>query len=141
MADVILPGAAYTEKDGTYANTEGRSQTTRRAVTPPGMAREDWKIVRALSEFADAPLPYDTLGEVRSRLFKAAPHLEHYESIVSTGETLPAPTVPTTAVLKEPLRPPMRALRDYYRTDPISRASKVMAECVESVDEMPGEEC
>ena len=61
-ADVVLPGAAYTEKDGTYVNTEGRVQLARRAVFPPGEAREDWRILRALSGAVGHPLPFDTLG-------------------------------------------------------------------------------
>jgi NADH dehydrogenase (ubiquinone) Fe-S protein 1 len=75
LADVVLPGAAYTEKEATYVNTEGRAQRTRVAVTPPGVAREDWKIVRALSEFAGFKLPYDTVGDLRSRMEELAPHL------------------------------------------------------------------
>lgn len=58
MADIILPGAAYTEKNGTYVNTEGRSQHTRVAVTAPGMAREDWKIIRAVSEVRRKSVPW-----------------------------------------------------------------------------------
>lgn len=111
MADIVLPGAAYTEKNGTYVNTEGRSQHTRVAVTPPGMAREDWKIIRALSEvrrtphasfkpkglrfffvflkvmsllvvqLAGAPLPYDSLEEVRSRLAEVSPNLVRYDDV------------------------------------------------------------
>lgn len=78
LAHAILPGAAYTEKQGTYVNTEGRAQQTLVAVTPPGMAREDWKIVRALSEVAGAALPYDTLDELRNRMEDIAPHLVRY---------------------------------------------------------------
>lgn len=61
MADIILPGAAYTEKNGTYVNTEGRSQHTRVAVTAPGMAREDWKIIRAVSEVSRKSIPWPVL--------------------------------------------------------------------------------
>lgn len=75
LAHAILPGAAYTEKQATYVNTEGRAQQTLLAVTPPGMAREDWKIIRALSEIVGATLPYDTLDELRNRLEDIAPHL------------------------------------------------------------------
>lgn len=78
LAHAILPGAAYTEKQGTYVNTEGRAQQTLVAVTPPGLAREDWKIIRALSEVAGAPLPYDTLDELRNRMEDIAPHLVRY---------------------------------------------------------------
>lgn len=78
MAHAILPGAAYTEKQATYCNTEGRAQQTLVAVTPPGLAREDWKIVRAISEVAGQPLPYDNLDELRNRMEDIAPHLVRY---------------------------------------------------------------
>ena len=83
-ADVILPGAAYTEKDATFVNTEGRAQTTRRAGTAPGLAREDWKIVRALSEYAGLTLPYDDLEGVRARMEQIAPHLVRYDVLESS---------------------------------------------------------
>lgn len=78
MADIILPGSAYTEKQGTYLNTEGRAQETLTAVTAPGMAREDWKIIRALSEVVGHALPYDTLDDIRERIERIAPHLTNY---------------------------------------------------------------
>lgn len=78
IADIILPGAAYTEKQATYVNTEGRAQQTLVAVSPPGLAREDWKILRALSEVLGKPLKYDTLDELRSRIEKISPHLTNY---------------------------------------------------------------
>lgn len=78
LADIILPGAAYTEKQGTYLNTEGRAQETLTAVTAPGMAREDWKIIRALSEVVGHSLPYDELVDIRERIEKIAPHLTNY---------------------------------------------------------------
>ncbi|KAA8588112.1 hypothetical protein FQN60_001306 [Etheostoma spectabile] len=81
MADILLPGAAYTEKCGTYVNTEGRAQQTKVAVTAPGMAREDWKIIRAISELAGVTLPYDTLDEVRDRLAEVSPNLLRYDDI------------------------------------------------------------
>ena len=74
-ADVILPGAAYTEKSGIYVNTEGRVQMADRAAFPPGEAREDWAILRALSQVVDRRLPYDSLAQLRGALFKAHPHL------------------------------------------------------------------
>ena len=70
-ADVILPGAAYTEKDGTYVNTEGRVQQGYLAVNPPGEAREDWRILRAISAYLGHALPYDTLAELRAHLVAA----------------------------------------------------------------------
>lgn len=80
IADAVLPGAAYTEKQATYVNTEGRSQETLMAVSPPGRAREDWKIIRALSEIVGAKLPYDNLHDIRDRLEQVAPHLVRYGS-------------------------------------------------------------
>lgn len=78
MADIVLPGAAYTEKQGTYLNAEGRAQQTLAGVTAPGMAREDWKIIRALSEVVGHSLPYDTLDDLRYHLEQIAPHLTNY---------------------------------------------------------------
>ena len=74
-ADVILPGAAYTEKNATYVNTEGRPQRARLAVFPPGEAKEDWKILRALSEVVGRKVPLDTIGQVRARMAELAPQL------------------------------------------------------------------
>src|SRR5439155_2936949 len=80
-ADVILPGAAYTEKSGIYVNTEGRAQMANRAAFPPGDAREDWAILRALSDLIGAKLPYDSLAQLRAALFKAHPHLQRLDTI------------------------------------------------------------
>ncbi|KAG0711003.1 NADH-ubiquinone oxidoreductase subunit, mitochondrial [Chionoecetes opilio] len=81
IADVVLPGAAYTEKTATYVNTEGRAQQTQAALVPPGMAREDWKIIRALSEIVGVKLPYDNLAEVRDRLAELSPNLTRYGDV------------------------------------------------------------
>ena len=78
-ADVILPGAAYTEKSATYVNTEGRAQQTVRAVFPPGEAREDWTILRALSAEIGKPLPFDTLEQLRAKMYAAVPQLAALE--------------------------------------------------------------
>jgi len=75
---VVLPGAAYTEKQATYVNMEGRAQQTVAALTPPGMARVDWKIIRAISEVIGETLPYDTLQQLRARLNEVAPNLTRY---------------------------------------------------------------
>ena len=75
IADVVLPAATYTEKNSIFVNTEGRAQETRVAVSPPGNARVDWKILRALSQVCDVTLPYSRLEEVRERLDHVAPHL------------------------------------------------------------------
>src|SRR5438045_2773586 len=82
-ADVILPGAAYTEKSGIYVNTEGRAQMTNRAAFPPGEAREDWAIIRALSDALGKKLPYDSLGALRQAMFKAVPHLMRIDQIAA----------------------------------------------------------
>ncbi|KAH2824035.1 hypothetical protein KXV85_001182, partial [Aspergillus fumigatus] len=80
-ADVILPGAAYTEKSGIYVNTEGRAQMANRAAFPPGEAREDWAIIRALSDVLGKKLPYDSLAQLRQAIFKAVPHLMRIDQI------------------------------------------------------------
>lgn len=90
LAHAIFPGAAYTEKQGTYVNTEGRAQQTLVAVTPPGLAREDWKIIRALSEVVGTPLPYDTLDQLRDRMEDIAPHLVRYGHLEQNNFTAEA---------------------------------------------------
>jgi NADH-quinone oxidoreductase subunit G len=124
-ADVILPGAAYTEKNATYVNTEGRAQMARLAAFPPGEAREDWKIVRALAETLGQKLPYDTLGQVRRRLAEAAPVFRAIDA-VSAAE--PAPLAAAGKVDDAPFTMP---IDNYYMTDPISRCSPTMAKCTE----------
>jgi NADH-quinone oxidoreductase subunit G len=124
-ADVVLPGAAYTEKDGTYVNTEGRVQLGRRVVFPPGEAREDWAILRALSGALERPLPFDSLPELRQRMRAAHPSFGEIDrppraAWGSFGEAGP--------VGPEPFVYPVA---DFYRTDPISRASPTMARCSE----------
>jgi len=127
-ADVILPAAAYTEKNGTYVNTEGRVQLTRTAITPPGAAREDWKIIRVLSELSNLTLPYDTLKEVRSRVREVAPHLVKFDSLEQS--VLSVPTSEPSPMLNDPLVANQTQLSEYYITDSITRSSKVMAKCV-----------
>ncbi|KAM9850657.1 NADH-ubiquinone oxidoreductase 75 kDa subunit, mitochondrial-like [Aulostomus maculatus] len=138
MADVILPGAAYTEKCSTYVNTEGRAQQTKVAVTPPGMAREDWRIIRAISELAGVTLPYETLDELRDRLAEVSPNLVRYDEVEEANYFKQANELSKTvnqAVLTEPLAPPQLTVKDFYMTDPISRASQTMAKCVKAVKE------
>jgi NADH-quinone oxidoreductase subunit G len=125
-ADVVLPGCAYTEKDATYVNTEGRVQLGRRAVFPPGEAREDWAILRALSGALGRPLPFDSLFELRQRMRAAHPIFGHIDEVVpaewgSFGEAGPVDPGPFAY-----------PIADFYRTDPISRASPTMAECSET---------
>jgi NADH-quinone oxidoreductase subunit G len=125
-ADVILPGAAYTEKSATYVNTEGRGQTTARAVYPPGQAKEDWSILRALSAEAGRTLPYDSLGALRAVMYRAAPALMRLDSVAPAGiEGVNGLAGRAGAMQPEPLRSP---IRDFYLTNPIARASAIMAE-------------
>ena len=125
-ADVILPGAAYTEKPGTYVNMEGRVQQGFRANFPPGDAREDWAILRALSERLGKTLPYDSLDQVRARLVAANRTFAalDQQAAGAWGEFGTAGSV-TDAPFVSPIV-------NYYMTDPISRASRTMAECVAS---------
>jgi NADH-quinone oxidoreductase subunit G len=125
-ADVILPGAAYTEKDATWVNTEGRVQRGRLAVFPPGEAREDWKIIRAASEVLGARLPYDSLDGVRARLAEVNPVFagRGFEPHGCTDTTGPAGD--PTAVLDAGFVSPVA---NYWQADVISRASATMAEC------------
>jgi NADH-quinone oxidoreductase subunit G len=126
-ADVILPGAAYTEKTGLYVNTEGRVQMANRASFPPGGAREDWAILRALSELVGAKLPYDSLPALRQALFKERPQLARIGQIVAHGA---ADVRQLSALSGEFDKSPFRnAIDDFYLTNPIARASAVMAEC------------
>ena len=125
-ADVILPGAAYTEKNATYVNTEGRVQQARQALFPPGEAREDWKIIRALSDVLGKTLPYDTIADVRQRLCK------ENAAFASVGAVTPvkwASFGKDGACDKAPFKLP---IDNFYMTDPITRASKVMAECTDA---------
>ncbi len=125
-ADVILPGAAYTEKPGTWVNTEGRVQRGRRAVFPPGDAREDWTILRALSERLGKTLPYDTLDQVRVRLAAVNHAFAAVDQQQAGGwGSFGTPGATTDAALVSPVD-------NFYMTCPISRASRTMAECVAS---------
>jgi NADH-quinone oxidoreductase subunit G len=122
-ADVVLPGAAYTEKDAIYVNTEGRVQAARRAVFPPGDAREDWAILRALSDALGRKLPYDSLTQLRQHLIASYPHFVEVDIVTrATWGTFGLPGKMTPAPFAYPIA-------DFYLTDPISRASPTMAEC------------
>jgi NADH-quinone oxidoreductase subunit G len=126
-ADVILPGAAYTEKSAIYVNTEGRVQIGGRASFPPGEAREDWAIIRALSEVLGRKLPYDSLPALRQALFKIAPHLMRIDQI-EAGNPADIKTLAgkTGSFEKTPFK---SSVEHFYLTNPIARASAVMAEC------------
>jgi NADH-quinone oxidoreductase subunit G len=120
-ADVILPAAAYTEENAIFVNTEGRPQLALRANAPPGEAKENWAILRALSGELDAILPFDSLPELRRKLFEAVPHLERIDE-VPENEWQP---VAVTAPGKGDFVP---VIDDHYLTNPIARASTLMAE-------------
>jgi NADH-quinone oxidoreductase subunit G len=126
-ADVILPGSAYTEKSATYVNTEGRPQMTNRAVFAPGEAKEDWAILRALSEQLGAKLGFDTLGQLRAALYALHPYLAALEQIVTADSGAVAKLAKgTTKTNKAAFAD---SVPDFYLTNPIARASAVMAEC------------
>jgi NADH-quinone oxidoreductase subunit G len=126
-ADVILPGAAYTEKSGIFVNTEGRVQMANRAGFPPGEAREDWAIIRALSDVLGKKLPYDSLATLRQAIFKAAPHLMRLDQIEAGNA---ADIKALAGKGGNPEKAPFKAsVEDFYLTNPIARASAVMAEC------------
>jgi NADH-quinone oxidoreductase subunit G len=129
-ADVVLPGAAYTEKDGLYVNFEGRVQETERATFPPGEAKEDWAILRALSDVLGKRLPYDNREALRAAIVADAPHF------AALGKApVPAaadPAIWNAAGSAGPIDvavPLGSAIADYYLTNPIARASRTMAEC------------
>jgi NADH dehydrogenase (ubiquinone) Fe-S protein 1 len=129
-ADIVLPGSSYTEKSATYVNTEGRSQLTRSAVSPPEDAREDWKIIRALSQVAGVTLPYDEINDLRFRMSQISPSLVEYDSLVEShsltkiglGHLKKSSHKHSDDLLSLPIS-------DFYLTDPISRASRTMAKC------------
>jgi NADH dehydrogenase (ubiquinone) Fe-S protein 1 len=123
LADVVLPGAAYTEKAGTYVNTEGRVQMTRAATSLPGAARDDWKIIRAVSEFLGAPLPYDDVEALRDRMEEISPVLRRYDVVEPTSINSLSKvqlvdqnkgTKPTGQAFKN-------VIQNFYFTDAISR--------------------
>jgi NADH-quinone oxidoreductase subunit G len=125
-ADIVLPGVAYTEKFGIYVNTEGRAQMVEPAINALGEAKEDWAIVRALSEKLGRTLPYDTLDQLRRALFKAAPNLQQLGAVVpAKWESFGASGAVTARAFQLPIA-------NYYMTDPISRASETMAKCTDA---------
>ncbi|MGV6820088.1 MAG: NADH-quinone oxidoreductase subunit NuoG [Parvularcula sp.] len=130
VADVILPGAAYTEQSGTYVNTEGRAQMTRRAYFPFGDAREDWAILRALSAVLGRPLPYDDIFVLRQAMMEDAPALGSIgmvepSAVPTVDDYADAPSLPGGALGV--------AVRNYYLTNPIARASETMHTCQEAL--------
>jgi NADH-quinone oxidoreductase subunit G len=127
-ADVILPGAAYTEKSGTWLNTEGRVQLGNRAGFAPGEAKEDWAILRALSDTLGKRLPFDSLAQLRAKLYADFPHMMAIDTIAPAsaddivGLAAKASNLSGGAAFVSPVK-------DFYLTNPIARASAVMAEC------------
>jgi NADH-quinone oxidoreductase subunit G len=136
-ADVILPGAAYTEKDAIYVNTEGRPQEAHRCVFPPGEAKEDWKIIRALSDILGHALPYDTLDAVRGRMAEIASHLIAFDQVKPTAWKPVAKPSKTYRLKHDGFE---RVFLNFYMTDPISRASKTMAACTEAMAQRRAED-
>jgi len=124
-ADVILPGAAYTEKPGTYVNTEGRVQRSEKAAFAPGEAREDWTILRAVSELAGQPLPFDTFGQLRAAMVKAHPELGR-DGLID----LPWSPPKLAAKADGPIRYP---IGDFFQTNAICRNSPTMRRCSEEL--------
>ncbi|HKF99370.1 MAG TPA: NADH-quinone oxidoreductase subunit NuoG, partial [Xanthobacteraceae bacterium] len=134
-ADVVLPGAAYPEKSGIYVNTEGRVQMASRASFPPGDAREDWAILRALSDVLGAKLPYDSLKELRAAMFKSHPHLQRIDTIAPADPAaIRALAARGGTCDKTPFHSP---IADFYLANPIARASAVMAECSALAEDIP----
>jgi NADH-quinone oxidoreductase subunit G len=125
-ADIVLPGAAYTEKDGTYMNLEGRAQLAMLAIFPPGEAKEDWAILRALSEKLGKPLAFDNLEQLRAKLYQANKRFQRLNAVEPAAWEAFGKAGATDA---KPFESP---IANYYMTDPISRASATMAECTEA---------
>jgi len=126
IADVVLPSAAYSEKNATYVNFEGRAQMTMRAVFPPGEAREDWTIIRALSERLGKTLPFDNARELYRHVYEKAPHL------ATLGDVKKEPVETLQELGREAIRIQPKgfeqAIADFYQTNPVARASTIMAE-------------
>jgi NADH-quinone oxidoreductase subunit G len=129
LADIILPGAAYAEKNATWVNTEGRVQYGRRAAWPKGEAREDWSILRALSAVLGKTLPYDSLAALRAKMIADHPTFGHVDYAPGASDlagfdpgALGAASGAGTATFSSPVR-------DFYLTNVVARASRTMAEC------------
>ena len=127
-ADVILPGATYTEESGIFVNTEGRPQMAARAAFPPGAAKENWAIIRALSAELGKQLPYDSLGDLRAELFKAHKHLARIDDVPENAwNALPMGKMGKGAFAN--------SAQGHYQTNPIMRASTVMADLTKLADD------
>ncbi|GGF22023.1 NADH-quinone oxidoreductase [Youhaiella tibetensis] len=128
-ADVILPAATYTEKSGTYVNTEGRVQMTARAIFPPGEAKEDWAIIRALSAVLGQPLPFNSLNQLRAAIYAQYPHLARIDQILA-GSVEDVRKLAKAGV-KTKAAKFASPVTEFYLTNPIARASAVMGECAQ----------
>ena len=127
-ANVILPSAAYTEESGIFVNTEGRVQMAERAGFPPGQAKENWAILRALSAVLNVKLPFDSLNSLRAELYKEFPEMNNFDQVrVNSGKDLKQKAL-GKATFKY-------AISDHYLTNPIARASEVMAELSKNTKE------
>ncbi len=127
-ADVILPGAAYTEKQATWVNTEGRAQLGNRAAYPPGQARDDWAVIRALSGVLGQTLPYDNLDQLRAAMRQQVPVLGSIDYVAGAGaDSFDPQKIGVPGPLSDaPFELP---IKDFYFTNPITRASLIMADC------------
>lgn len=135
IADIVLPGAAYTEKNATYINTEGRVQMTRAATGLPGAARTDWKIIRAASEFLGAPLAYDDVAALRDRMFEISPALAAYDVVepVALQQLSKVQLVDQNKGVKASGAPLKLPIENFYFTDAISRryvAYRIIDNCI-----------
>ena len=126
-ADVILPAAAYTEKSGIWVNTEGRVQMGNRAGFAPGEAREDWAVLRALSDVLGKKLPFDSLAQLRQKLYQVHPHFAEVDEIKAGHSADIAAVAKKGGNMTQSVF--ASAVKDFYLTNPIARASAVMAEC------------
>jgi NADH-quinone oxidoreductase subunit G len=124
VADVILPGVAYSEKHGIHVNLEGRVQYSEKAVDPPGDARADWSILRALSDVLARPLPFDSFGALRAALFADFPAFARAGLVPLqwAPPKLEAVAIPKGTALAYPIE-------DFYLTNPIARASPTLQRC------------
>jgi len=127
-ANVILPSAAYTEESGIFVNTEGRVQMAGRASFPPGQAKENWAILRALSSVLGVKLPFDNLNSLRAELFKEFPEINNFDQVTENSGKALKVTKLGDATFKY-------AISDHYLTNPIARASEVMAELSKNTKE------
>ena len=123
LADIVLPGSSYVEKDGSYVNTEGRTQLTRTAVSTPGAARHDWKIIRAVSEYLGVPLPYDDVEALRDRMEEISPVLRRYDYLEPSSLTALSKVqlVDQNKGSKATGSPLENPIKNFYFTDVISR--------------------